>query len=111
MKKTMPINRRNFVKASTGIIATIPLLSVNTSSAQELPALTEDDATASALGYKVDASTVDASAYPNYTDTQLCSNCSLYLGKEGDLEGPCGIFPGKSVTAAGWCSVYAPKPA
>jgi hypothetical protein len=38
-----------------------------------------------------------------------CANCALYVGAEGTVEGPCQIFPGKQVKAAGWCSSWAPQ--
>jgi hypothetical protein len=41
---------------------------------------------------------------------QACANCIQYQGAPGDSHGPCAIFPGKSVAAAGWCAVYARRP-
>jgi hypothetical protein len=38
-----------------------------------------------------------------------CANCALYQGAEGSKQGPCQIFPGKEVRAAGWCSSWAPQ--
>jgi hypothetical protein len=38
-----------------------------------------------------------------------CANCALYQGASGSLEGPCQIFSGKDVKAAGWCSSWAPQ--
>lgn len=111
MNKNLPINRRKFVKLSTGVIATVPLLASTSGMAQELPELTEDDATGAALGYKISSATVDAATYPNHEASQLCSSCALYLGQADDASGPCSIFPGKSVAADGWCSVWAAKPA
>jgi High potential iron-sulfur protein len=29
--------------------------------------------------------------------------------KGGSAQGPCQLFPGKAVTAAGWCSSWAPQ--
>ena len=74
----------------------------------KLPLLSEDDPTAKSLGYFADASTVNAETYPRYEAGQACSNCALYMGGDAP-KGPCSIFPGKAVQAAGWCSVYAPK--
>ena len=74
----------------------------------ELPALGEDDPQAVSLGYVQDASSVDGSRYPQFHAGQACANCALYLGGDA-AAGACSIFPGKSVMAAGWCSVYAPK--
>ena len=38
-----------------------------------------------------------------------CATCALYQGPDGSLQGPCQIFPGKAVKAAGWCSSWAPQ--
>ncbi len=78
-------------------------------SAGGLTPLSEDDPQAQALAYVNDASTVDASAYPQYQSGQICANCALFQGADGDAMGACSIFPGRLVNAQGWCSVYAPK--
>jgi len=36
-----------------------------------------------------------------------CANCALYQGPNGSTQGPCQLFPGKDVKAAGWCSSWA----
>lgn len=38
-----------------------------------------------------------------------CTNCALYQGAAGSKQGPCQLFPGKDVKAAGWCSSWAPQ--
>jgi hypothetical protein len=38
-----------------------------------------------------------------------CANCALYQGPDGSTQGPCQLFPGKDVKAAGWCSSWAPQ--
>ena len=38
-----------------------------------------------------------------------CANCALYQGPDGSIQGPCQLFPGKAVKAAGWCSSWAPQ--
>ncbi len=77
--------------------------------AAELVQLTEDDPVATALGYRHDATQVDAAKYPRHAAGQVCSNCIQFRGAAGDAWGPCGLFPGKLVNAAGWCNGYAPK--
>lgn len=57
-----------------------------------------DDPTAKALAY-TEKST---------TEGQTCANCSLYQGG-GAASGPCPIFPGKDVAAAGWCKSWVAK--
>jgi len=111
MKKTPKLNRRGFVKVSTGVLASIPVFVTNSSSAQDLPVIAVDDPLAEALAYVEDSTTVNKERFPNHTEEQLCSSCSFYTG-EADAEfGPCSIFPGKSVATSGWCSVWAIKPA
>ena len=51
-----------------------------------------DDPTAKALEY-TEHSTQEG---------QSCANCNLYQGGTA-ASGPCFIFPGKGVAAAGWC--------
>jgi High potential iron-sulfur protein len=43
------------------------------------------------------------------TPGSTCANCGLYQGANGSTQGPCQLFPGKSVKAAGWCSSWAPQ--
>lgn len=38
-----------------------------------------------------------------------CANCRLYTGVADTAWGPCAIFPGKQVAAAGWCSAWVAK--
>ena len=75
----------------------------------DLPKLSVDDPQAKALGYKHDGSEVDQSAYARYEPGQLCSNCALFQGDEGDEWAGCSIFPGRAVNANGWCSAYVAK--
>ncbi len=74
-----------------------------------MPRLSEDDPQAKALSYVEDATRVDSVTFSRYEAGQMCANCALFLGEEGNTVGPCSIFPGKLVNVAGWCSVYAPK--
>jgi len=76
--------------------------------AQEMPRLEPSDPVAQSMRYTHDASTVDPSSRPNPAENQLCSNCALIQGEEGEQWRPCQIFPGKLVNADGWCSVWAP---
>jgi hypothetical protein len=38
-----------------------------------------------------------------------CASCALYQGAAGSAQGPCQLFPGKDVKAAGWCTAWAPQ--
>ncbi len=40
-----------------------------------------------------------------------CNNCLQYHGTTGNPFGPCTIFPGKQVAAAGWCLSWGKRPA
>ena len=80
-------------------LAAIPVLAITGFQSTSYAAmLTADDPTAKALSY-TDKST---------TAGQSCSNCNLYKG--GTVAaGPCTIFPGKDVAAAGWCKSWVAK--
>src|ERR1700733_715674 len=81
------ISRRTIVKSGLIAGAFIPAMGLmsNTAAAAGLPPLDPKDPTAQALGYTSDAT-------------------------KGDASGGCNIFAGKSVTAGGWCKVWAQKP-
>lgn len=51
----------------------------------------------------------DAAKAAGATAGSRCANCALYQGAENSAQGPCQIFPGKEVKAAGWCSSWAPQ--
>ncbi|NKI34753.1 High potential iron-sulfur protein [Wenzhouxiangella sp. XN79A] len=75
----------------------------------DMPQVGLDDPTAQALGYKHDVANVDTRKYPQYRPGQVCANCTLYQGAEGEAWGGCQLFPGKLVNANGWCSGYTRK--
>ena len=75
-----------------------------------MPKLSADDPQAKSLTYVEDATTINSARQPRFQAGQTCSNCALYQKKDDPDWGGCSIFPGKLVKAAGWCSVYAPKP-
>src|ERR1700752_4850006 len=79
--------------ASVGTLATAQLRA-----AGELPLIAVDDPAAKAVKYVEDAK--KAKEAQNNT----CANCGLYTGKDGSVQGPCQIFKGKAVKAAGWCN-------
>lgn len=102
------IARRQFIQLSA-VAAAGCFIRPGTAEAQDLVRISEDDPVAQSLKYTHDASTVDASARPNPAENQMCSNCALIQGEEGEQWRPCQIFPGKLVNNDGWCSVWAPK--
>ncbi|WP_395007730.1 high-potential iron-sulfur protein [Undibacterium sp.] len=62
-----------------------------------------------ALGYKHDATKVDAKKYPAYAAGKNCANCTLYQGKPTDPWANCAALGGKQVAAKGWCMAWAKK--
>ncbi len=107
------ISRRHFLMSS-GVALLVPMglaVVANRVHAAELPHLEETDPTAAALGYKHDSTKVDAAKYPAHKPNLICSGCSLVQGSDAEAWRPCGIFPGKSVAAKGWCAAFAAKPA
>lgn len=103
------IPRRKFIQLSA-VAATACLVQPGREArADELPHLSADDPMAQAMKYTNDSSTVDAATRTNPAADQSCASCALLQGTEGDAWRPCQIFPGKSVSASGWCSVWAPK--
>ncbi len=103
------IARRKFIQLSAVAAAGCLTIPAREALAQDLPHLSEDDAMAGAMKYTHDASTVDRASRANPAADQDCANCALITGNDGDAWRPCQIFPGKVVSAKGWCSVWAPK--
>lgn len=100
-----PLSRRDLLRAAAGAaLVGDAALRLEPAEAADVPPLSEDDPAAKAVKYVKDATRAKG-AVPNNT----CANCGLYQGKEGAGSGPCQIFPGKSVAAAGWCSSWAPQ--
>jgi hypothetical protein len=71
--------------------------------------VSEQDPTASALGYVADTTKADQKKFPAHAAAQKCGACALYQGKAGDAAGACPIFAGKQVAASGWCSSWVKK--
>ncbi|MCH8058975.1 MAG: high-potential iron-sulfur protein [Proteobacteria bacterium] len=103
------IARRKFIQLSAVAAAGCLLQPGRDAIAQDLPQLTEDDPMANAMKYTHDASTVDPATRANPAPDQICANCALLQGNDGDEWRPCQIFVGKLVNSKGWCSVWAPK--
>jgi len=94
--------RRSFLYAlGTGVIA-IPLSTLTrqrSALAADAPKLDLEDSTAKALEY----------VHESPDATKLCAGCQLYTGAAGAGWGPCVIFPGKLVSAKGWCKSWLVK--
>ena len=92
--------------------AAVPVPEMPASTAGAAPTMQrvdEQGPQAQALGYVEDASRVDKSRFANFVAGSQCSNCALYQGPAGSAEGPCAIFGGQRVAAAGWCNTWAKK--
>lgn len=93
--KNTHVSRRTMLKG----LAAIPVVAIvgYTAIASAAP-VTSDDPTAKALEY-TDKSTMTG---------KICSGCALYQGGS-EAMGPCPLFPGKEVAAAGWCKSWVAK--
>jgi len=104
------ISRRDFLR---NVALSVPAGAVvvnGVAHAEALPNLAVDDPTAAALGYVEDATSVDTAKWPTFRPGSDCANCLQIQGTDGEAYRPCAIFPGKTVAAAGWCSVWVAKP-
>ncbi len=89
------MSRRTLLKG----MAVLPVVGfAGIQSVQAADLLSVDDPTAKALGY-IEASTIS---------DKNCANCNLYVATDG-ASGPCAIFPGKEVLAAGYCNSWIPR--
>jgi hypothetical protein len=112
------ISRRSFLQIfSTSLVAVPALFSVSNLFAEKVIApppgpkpVEETNPIAKAMGYKKDASTVDAKKYPKYKAGNNCSNCVQY-SKLNDGWGKCKIITAGPVTSGGWCNSYLQKKA
>ena len=99
-------SRRGFIKITAAGLAAAPFANALLSgAAQAVDAVSESEPTATALGYKMDAT----KASNRKDKTAVCGNCSLYSGKPGASDGPCSVFGGKLVNAKGWCTAWVKK--
>ena len=99
-------SRRQFVGKLILGAALAPLVTARSTVAHaaDLPLLSTDDPAAKKVKY-----TEDATKEKSATKGNNCANCALYEGTYQSTRGPCQLFPGKHVKAAGWCSSWAPQ--
>lgn len=113
MKKDKMIDRRGFLKigmkAGGGMLA-LSAIPIHLLADDKV---TEDEALAQAMGYKLDASTVDTARFPKRAGdagaTQFCDNCALYAGEVDTEFAPCSIFQNRLVAGKGWCNAWVIK--
>jgi hypothetical protein len=72
--------------------------------ATDTPLLAVSAPEAQAVKYVEDARAASAA-----TPGSNCGSCGLYQGASDSTQGPCQLFPGKQVKAAGWCTAWAPQ--
>ena len=97
------ITRRQVINTAIALAGTTVI--ARFSHAQEI--IASDDATALAMGYVADHTTVDTAKWTKKAspggENQKCTSCSIYQRLDDDY-GLCPIFIGKRVHANGWCN-------
>ena len=98
-------SRRRFLQKLVLGTAIAPLATARLAAgaAADLPLLSPDDPAAKKVKYIEDAAKEKTAGGNN------CGTCALYEGTYKSAQGPCQLFPGKQVKAAGWCSSWAPQ--
>jgi len=99
--------RRDFVLKfvpMAGAAAVLPRVAFGA----DVPALTEDDKMALAMGFKLKTENADGKKYPKHTNEQSCSSC-LHFTVKGADSARCDLF-NKIVPKGGWCSGYSKRP-
>jgi hypothetical protein len=97
-------SRRKLIESLTlaaVALAALPVRRTARAAAAGLPHLTEADPAAQTLAYVEDAA--QAGKIPGFVAGSRCDNCLQLQGNAGDPFRPCPLFPGKLVSAAGWC--------
>ena len=100
------LSRRHFLQTLTLGAPLMTVATYESARAADAPLLNPEDKDAKAVKYVEDATKAKALGAP---PDSTCANCAVYQGKAGAPTGPCQIFPGKLVKAAGWCSSWAPQ--
>jgi len=100
------IKRRDFVLKfvpMAGAVAALPRVAL-----ADVPALTEDDKMAVAMGFKLKTEKADQAKYPKHTADQMCAKC-LHFTTPGAESARCDLF-NKTVPKGGWCSGFSKRP-
>jgi hypothetical protein len=105
------LSRRALVKQLGVVAGVVAIAKLGAAEAAVTPPhLPVTDPMAVALGYVADAAKIDPKKTPTWKAGQKCSTCLQLQGKAGDAFRPCNLFPGKLVSADGWCKAYVKKP-
>jgi High potential iron-sulfur protein len=101
-----PLLRRDLLQKLTQGLACLPLVlsRITPALAADTPLLSPDAPEAKKVKYVEDATKAQGAV-----SGSTCANCGLYQGRAGSPSGPCQIFSGKQVKAAGWCASWAPQ--
>ena len=104
MSEEISLPRRRLLRRLALGAAVAPLVtgSLRTTLAASAPLLSVDAPEAKAVKYVENAKDAKGA-----TPGNNCANCALYQGPDGSSQGPCQLFSGKEVKAAGWCSSWA----
>ena len=104
-------SRRDFLVSVSTMVGAAAFAAALTpvADAKALPHLTTQDPQAQALHYTENVSKIDAQKDPTHTAGAKCANCKLYQGSSDEPFGPCQLYPGKAVSAKGWCMGYQQK--
>jgi hypothetical protein len=108
MESNSKLSRRAFLASAAGLAA-IPLVSFTSRPAQaaDLPHLSPTDPSAKALAYVEDASGMTPAKDAMYKPGSHCANCALFQSAQAKGGyAPCAAFPGKAVSAKGWCHAW-----
>ena len=100
------LSRRRLLRGLALAVSLAPLAGsrVRSAPAADAPLLAISAPEARAVKYVEDARQASAA-----TAGSNCANCGLYQGPSGSAQGPCQLFTGKQVKAAGWCTAWAPQ--
>lgn len=90
--------------------AALPVAALGTARASEKAGMvSETDDLAVQLGYKADATQVDATKFAKRAGPegakQFCSTCQFYEKPDSE-DAPCVVFGGKKVSGKGWCNSW-----
>ena len=100
-----PLSRRRLLRLALAVsLAPVAAGRARVALAADAPLLAVGAPEAQAVKYVEDARQASAA-----TAGSNCANCGLYQGPSGSAQGPCQLFAGKQVKAAGWCTAWAPQ--
>jgi hypothetical protein len=110
MNSTGKLTRRTLLK--TAVVATplaMTMTGCATASREAEQSLRASDPVARALAYYPDTREVPADnpLAASHDASQKCSNCVHSRGNAGSAGLECPMFPGRTVSEDGWCSIWA----